>query len=145
MRLAIAVIFAILGTLPPCAWAGKQLEQPFPLALGEVAALSASQYLALAKLGGATDVPPMLATYDRLGQALLVWVYGDSSTTDAARQSLESLWRFQIVPMRSWLQGVYGVEFGESEVTVVYLSGVDRRELLRREKGAFVAPKSGSR
>ena len=145
MRLAIAVMIAVLGTLPPPAWAGKQLDQPLPVALGEVAALSASQYLALAKLGGATDVPPMLATYDRLGQVLLVWVYGDSSTADAARQSLDNLWRFQIVPMRLWLKGVYGVEFGESDVTVVYLSGDDRRELLRREKGVYVTPKSDSR
>lgn len=145
MRLAIAVMFAILGTLPPCAWASKELDQPCPLTVGEVAALSASHYLALAKLSGAPDVPAMLATYDRVGKVLLVYVYGDSSTTDAARQSLENLWRFQIVPMRSWLQGIYGVEFGESDVTVVYLSGLDRRELLRREKGSFVAPKSGSR
>ena len=145
MRLAIAVMVAILGTLPPCAWAGKQLDQPVPVALGELAALSASQYLALAKLGGDTDTPPMLATYDRLAQVLVVWVFGDSSTVDSAKQSLDTLWRFQIVPMRAWLQGLYAVDFGDSDVTVAYLSRTDRREILRREKGAYVTPKSDSR
>ena len=139
MRIATATAFAILIALPAGARAGEQLAQPYRLTLGEVMALSASQYLTVAQLGVPSDAT-LLASYDKEAKKLMVWVFCLRSGAAEAQEALSNVWYLHIVPMRAYLQGMYGVQLEETDLSAVYVNRENNKEILRGENGEYVNP-----
>ena len=147
MRLVLAILVClsvpmVAGAAQPAASkpsnSASVLLQPYSMKMGDVAALSMTQYASVIRSTSGGYDAPVVVTFNRDTQRLVAQVFGARSSVESAKSSLE---RFQteVLPLlTAYVAVMHGVKIDESQISIVYLDRNQTKEIVRLEGGKFV-------
>jgi hypothetical protein len=114
------------------------LAQPHAMTVGDLAALSMTQYAAVIRATSGGYDAPVIATFHRESQQIVIRVFGVRDEVDEAKSSLNRF-RAEVLPLLAgYVAATHGVQVSDSQITLAYLDRNRTREIIRYENGKYV-------
>jgi len=114
------------------------LLQSHAMVMGDIAALSMTQYASVIRSTSGGYDAPVVVTFSRDSKRLVAQVFGARTGVESAKSSLEQF-RTEVLPLlTAYVAVMHGVKIDESQVSMVYLNRNETKEIVRLEGGKFV-------
>ena len=148
MKAALMVVLAsvvLFGSLPAIAASDPDtsttpppralLTKPYAPVLGEMIALTLSDFFATAKLIDS----PIMASYDRATQKVEIIMFGVRASADGAKESVSDFLAKGFPLIEAVVSSVYGPRLDEDQLRVIYYNRLNaNKEILRWEGGQYI-------
>lgn len=111
------------------------LTKPYAPVLGEMIALTLSDFFATVKLN---DVP-IMASYDRTTKKVEIIMFGSRASADGAKESVADFLAKGFPLIEAVVSSVYGPRLDEDQLRVIYYNRLNaNKEILRWEGGQYI-------
>ena len=111
----------------------SELSKPYAMTTGELAALRLNQLVTTLKY----VETPMLITFDAENDELEVWLIGDESTVDGAKEAIEEARGKALVPASVLLKATHGIILQDSDFSIVYYNVEKSATVLKWTNGEY--------